>query len=248
VPALKQTLSANELEELHLRFYEHRDPDVRSVLVERYQGLARRLASRSTKRPEDRDDLVQVALLGLVKALDRFEPQRGISFTTFAWATLEGELKRYHRDRDWSVRVPRRLQERYLRTSAAVEELTHELGRAPTLVEIADRTGDQVDEVTEALEVRRAHRPASIDAPTGEDGAGMQLGAHQSEMGRVEDRGLLNYLLDRLPAREREIVKLRFVDELTQSEIAARVGLSQMHVSRLLAQSLAQMRGWATAS
>lgn len=230
---------------LHELYYETRDQQARDRLISEYEGLARRLASRFSKRADDMDDLVQVALLGLIKALDRFDPGRGVQFTTFAWATVEGELKRYLRDRSWGVRVPRRLQESYLRTSAAVEELTHELGRSPTIAELSGHTGEDEELLLQAMEVRAASSLTSLDAPVRDDSEWMdRLGAVDGGFEDFEDLTALGELLGRLPDRERRIVQLRFGHEMKQSEIGAALGLSQMQISRILARVLDQLREW----
>lgn len=230
---------------LHELYFETRDDGARDQLISEYEGLARRLASRFSKRADDMDDLVQVALLGLLKALERFDPGRGVQFTTFAWATVEGELKRYLRDRSWGVRVPRRLQESYLRTSAAVEELTHELGRSPTISELAQHTGEEEEALVAAMEVRSASSLSSLDAPMRDDSEWVdRLGVIEGGFEDFEDLAALGELLQRLPERERTIVSLRFGHEMKQSEIGAVLGLSQMQISRILARVLAQLREW----
>jgi RNA polymerase sigma-B factor len=206
------------------------------------------MVTRFCRRIEEREDLEQVVQIALVRALDRFEPEREVEFSTFAWATVRGEIKRYYRDHSWRLRVPRRLQEHYLTVSAAVDELSHELSRSPTLPEIAEATGLALDEVVEAIEVRRAHRVVSLDAPVHEDGEdAVPIGGVDPGMSAAEDRTVVESLVRRLPDREQRIVLLRFVHEMTQSEIAEEVDLSQMQVSRLLAKSLDQLRTWATA-
>jgi RNA polymerase sigma-B factor len=210
-------------------------------LIDHYCGLAHLLASRASRRQGDAEDLDQVALIGLLEALRRFDPERGVAFTTFAWATVQGELKRHRRNHAWTMRVPRRLQEAYLRVAAVTDELTQRLGRTPGIAEIAEATGDPVDLVIEALDVRSVYRsPVQGARPSDEDRAG------DADPGftAVDDRATLAALIPRLPEREQRILTLRFVDQLTQSEIADAVGLSQMHVSRLLAHSLAALRQW----
>ena len=241
-------LPAADAERLFRRFGATRDPALRERLVSAHVGLAASLAARFSTRHESPEDLQQAALLGLVHAVDRFDPDRGVQFTTFAWATISGELKRHFRDRTWGVRVPRRLQELYLNTAEAMDALTHALGRSPTVQEVADRLEVSTEDVLEALEARSAYRLGSIDAPIGDDESdgGMQLGESESGYGRVEERAVIERLVDRLPPRERQIIHLRFDQELTQAEIAERVGVSQMHVSRLLSNSLQKLRGWAT--
>jgi RNA polymerase sigma-B factor len=196
------------------------------------------------RRHEEREDIEQVVNLAVLKALDRFDPAQGVSFSTFAWATAHGEVRRYHRDHAWKVRVPRSLQEHYLSVAAATDELTHRLRRSPTITELAEATGLADDEVLEAIEVRRAYNVASLDAPVGDDdrGGGPTPAVVDGDLALADDRCTLQALVRRLPPRERRIVLLRFFGGLTQSEIAEDVGLSQMHVSRLLAQSLEFLR------
>ena len=248
-PSHPQTgrLSQADATALFREYQATRDPKIRERLVGAHFGLAASLASRFSSRNESPDDLHQAALLGLVHAIDRFDPDRGVQFTTFAWATISGELKRHFRDRTWGVRVPRRLQELYLNTSEATDSLTHDLKRSPTVAEVAERVGCTEEDVLEALEARQAYRLGSIDAPIGDDDndGGMQLPEAETGYGRVEQRVVLADLVNRLPARERQIIHLRFNEELTQAEIADRVGVSQMHVSRLLSGSLQKLRIWA---
>jgi len=244
-------LPAAETEQLFAQFFETRDPAIRDRLVGAHLGLAASLASRFGSRQESPEDLHQAALVGLLHAIDRFDPTRGVQFTTFAWATISGELKRHFRDRTWAVRVPRRVQELYLVTAEAMDVLTNQLGRSPTVAEIAERICATDEEVLEALEARAAYRLSSIDAPTSRDGTdvgGMQLGVEEASYRAVEQRAVIDALLDRLPERDRQILRLRFEEELTQAEIAERVGVSQMHVSRLLSSSLAKLRRWAAES
>lgn len=240
-------LPGAEVDRLFREYVVTKDPQIRERLVHAHVGLAASLAARFSTRNENADDLQQAALVGLLHAIERFDPRRGVQFTTFAWATISGELKRHFRDRTWGVRVPRRLQELYLATAEATDALTHLLGRSPTVPEVAERVGCSEEDVLEALEARTAYRLASIDAPVGDDDndAGMQIGGADDGFGRVEHRAVLERLISRLPARERLIIHLRFNEELTQAEIAERVGVSQMHVSRLLSASLQKLRGWA---
>ena len=231
---------------LHRDYRHSRDERLRTELIGQYQALAQSMVSRFCRRVEEREDLEQVVQIALVRALDRFEPEREVEFSTFAWATVRGEIKRYYRDHSWRLRVPRRLQEHYLVVSAAVDELSHELSRSPTLTEIAEATGLALEEVVEAIEVRRAYRVMSLDAPAREDGDDqLPIGGVDPGMSAAEDRTVVESLVRRLPEREQRIVLLRFVHEMTQSEIAEEVELSQMQVSRLLAKSLDQLRGWA---
>lgn len=213
-------------------------------MVERHLGLAHHLARRYAERGEPLDDLVQVASIGLLKAVDRFDADRGVSFTSYAVPTILGELRRHFRDRGWAIHVPRDLKEAALRVEAAMKQ---HAGRAPTPAELAKETGLDVETVLEALEVSGAHRALSLDAPATRldddlpalvDG----LGSEDDDLARARDRATLEVLAEVLDEREREILRLRFVEDLTQSEIGARVGVSQMHVSRLIRTSLTRMR------
>ena len=230
---------------LHVEYHRTGDAQLRAALVEAHAPLAHSLAARFAGRGEALDDLVQAAMLGLLHAIDRFDPDRGLSFTTFAWSTITGELKRHFRDRTWGLHVPRVLQERYLQVVGAVDELRHERRRSPTIAEVAERVGLREEDVIEAMDAGGAHRLASLDAPT-PDGrtAGAGLGRDDEGIHRVEGRELLAALLPRLSERDRLILRLRFADGLSQAEIGERIGLSQMQVSRLLAQSLARLRSW----
>jgi RNA polymerase sigma-B factor len=218
----------------------------RDALVERHLGLARHLALRYRDSGEPLDDLVQVASLGLVKAAERFEPERGIAFTTFAVPTVLGELRRHFRDRGWAIHVPRDLKEASLRVARA---LAQHSGRSPTPAELAEQTGLPVETVLEALEVSDAgaHRALSLDAPVGaqEDGGATvidQLAADDDGFDRAHDRVTLERLARVLDEREREVLRLRFDEDLTQSQIGVRLGVSQMQVSRILRGALARMR------
>ena len=227
------------------RFREYRrsgSRELRNELIQHHEGFAEYLARRLAHRGEPIDDLRQVALVGLLKAVERFDPERGFSFTTFAAPTIIGELKRHFRDRTWSVRVPRRLQELSLRIEQCRTELGQELGRAPTPAEIADRAEVTEEEVLEGMEAASLYRIGSLDAPVrGGDEATLEadrVGGEDDELVGAEDRLLVRELIARLPVRERRIVYLRYFEGLTQTEIADRVGISQMHVSRLLTRSL----------
>ena len=224
-----------------------RDRDLRNRLIEQHRGLAEQLARRFRGRGQSPDDLEQVAVLGLLKAVERFEPERGLAFTTFATPTIVGELKRHFRDATWSVRVPRRLQEHVLAVSNVVGPLGQELGRPPTVAEVAAATGFSEEDVLEAMEANRAYTAGSLDAPTGDrdegdSGLAARLGADDVGHADVEHRMLVEALLEELPERERTIVRLRFWDGWTQSQIADSIGISQMHVSRLLARTLERLR------
>ena len=231
------------------RFAEYRrtgDRRLRDELVEDHIPLARFLARRFDHRGEPPEDLLQVALLGLLKAVERFDPGRGLQFSTFATPTIVGELKRHFRDKGWAVRVPRQMQELHLQLARAVGSLSQEQGRSPTPAAVADRLGVSEEDVLEAMEAGGMYRLTSLDGAVAGDEEGTELaamiGEEDAEFERVEHREELSALLARLTGRERAIVSLRFFDGLTQSEIAARIGISQMHVSRLLARSVEQLR------
>jgi RNA polymerase sigma-B factor len=229
--------------ETFTEFADSRDEGLRNTLVEQHLGLAHQLARRFTNRGEPYDDLVQVASMALVKSVDRFDADRGVEFSTFATRTIIGELKRHFRDKGWAIRAPRRIQELYLALGPSIETLTQQLGRPPTVSEIAGLVDASEESVLEAMEAGQRYRTTSIDAPNREEGTlSSRLGEVDSGFTGTDDRLLLALSLADLPERERTIINLRFVEGLTQSEIAARVGLSQMHVSRLLAASLAQLR------
>jgi RNA polymerase sigma-B factor len=240
-----------ELTDRFRRFAATGDPALRDELVETHLDLARHLAWRFTNRGEAFDDLFQVASLALVKAIDRFDPEQGVAFSTFGTRTIVGELKRHFRDRGWAVRAPRRLQELYVNLGGSIQLLSQELGRSPTIAELAADTGATEEEVLEALEAGRGYRAASLEAPTGDgegEPLGERLGGGDPAFDDAEQRLDLSPLLDQLPQRQRRIVQLRFVDGLTQSEIARTIGISQMHVSRLLQRSLVTLRDAADAA
>jgi RNA polymerase sigma-B factor len=229
------------------RFFEYRrtkDRRLRDELISEHLGLAIALARRFSGRGEATDDLEQIATLGLLKAVERFEPERGLAFSTFATPTISGEIKRHFRDRSWSVRVPRALQELGLRLTATVADLTNELGRSPTVAEIAARIEVEPEAILEAMEANRAFATQSLDAqlPGDDRTLGDTLGGDEPGMDHVEHEMVVNDLLATLPEREQTILRLRFFDGLTQTEIASRVGISQMHVSRLLSRSLDALR------
>lgn len=207
--------------------------------------LVEHLARRFRDRGESHDDLVQVGTIGLIKAVDRFDPERGVEFSTYATPTIVGEIKRHFRDRGWAIRVPRRLQEMRLALTRATAELTQSTGRSPTVRELAAHLGVSEDEVLEGLESAQAYATASLDSGSDDPDAPAladTLGADDAALEGVEYRESLRPLLAALPERERRIIVLRFFRNMTQSQIAEEVGISQMHVSRLLARSLAQLR------
>jgi len=231
---------------LFARYSNRRDPADRDMLVKRYLPLARQLARRYQRDEASFDDLFQVACLGLLKAIDRFDPMRGLAFSTFAVPTIAGEIKRHFRDRMWSVRVPRDLQELALKVERTASELSRTLGRQPTVAEIGDAIGRSDEEVLEALEAARAYEASSLQSPLGDDDGGGTLG---ESMGTedpgftgAEQRATLEQLMSALTAREREVLRLRFAEDLTQAEIGERVGVSQMHVSRIIRHALTQLR------
>jgi RNA polymerase sigma-B factor len=220
-----------------------REREVRDERVHSHLGLAHQLARRFSNRGETHDDLVQVASLALVRAAERFDPDRGVMFSTFAAASIIGELKRHFRDRGWAVRAPRRLQEMVLEIGSATDRLGQQLGRAPTVPELAREIGASETDVLEALEAGQSYRTASLDARDREGQTmGESLGSEDSGYVGVENHSALAKAMGTLSPRDREIVQLRFVDGLTQSEIAARLGVSQMQISRLLAASLRRLR------
>ena len=225
---------------------------LRDRLVQAHMGLASYLARRFANRGQPLDDLVQVASLGLLKAVDRFDPGLGIEFSTYATTTIVGELKRHLRDKGWAVRAPRRMQELYLNLSQVIDTLGQELGRSPTISEMATEVGASEEDVLEALEAGQAYRFASLDAPKGDgestESLGDRIGQEDAELARAEGRATLDPLLRQLPLRQRQVVELRFFDGLTQSEIARRLGISQMQVSRLLTRSVAHLRSLAKVS
>jgi len=231
-----------------LEAYRDGDTTARDRLVERYTPLVRSLASRYAGRGEPLEDLVQVGSIGLLLAIERFDLERGVQFSTFAVPTILGEIQRHFRDRAWSVHVPRRLKELSLRLNRMVESTTATLGRSPTIAELAEAMGVGEDEVIEALETHQAYSTRSLSQPLGGDGGDEEtmqdlLGVTETGFDEVEDGALIEDGLRALDARDRAIVELRFYEGLTQSEIAARVGISQMHVSRLLRKALVTMRG-----
>jgi RNA polymerase sigma-B factor len=244
------TTEETDRDELRQRFEEYArtgERELRDEIIASQVGLAEYLARRFKNRGEPVEDLVQVALLGLLKAVERFDPSRGLEFSTFATPTIVGELKRHFRDKGWAVRVPRRVQELHLRMGSVVNTLAQELGRSPTIPEVARQADVSVDEVLEAMEAGRAYRFSSIDAGGSDDdergpAPASQLGEDEPGLEEVEHRMLLSPLIASLPKREQMIIQLRFFRGMTQSEIAERLGISQMHVSRLLARSLAQLR------
>jgi RNA polymerase sigma-B factor len=219
----------------------------RDGLVHLHLPLVEHCARRFRNRGEPFEDLVQVGTIGLIKSIDRFESDRGVEFSTYATPTIIGEIKRYFRDKGWAIRVPRRLQELRMQIGAASAELTQSLGRSPTPRELADSLGCTVEEIVEGIESSNAYATLSLDASdNGEDGAAATMldaiGVDDANLEHVEIRESLKPLLDQLEPREKKILLLRFFKNMTQSQIADEIGVSQMHVSRLLTRTLAQLR------
>jgi RNA polymerase sigma-B factor len=228
----------------------HRE-SLRERVIEAWYPLARHLAHRFRDRGEPMDDLVQIASIGLIKAIDRFDPEYGNDFAAYAVPTIVGEIRRHFRDHTWDVRVPRRLQELKLDINAATDVLSHRLGRSPTVADLAGHLQRSEDEILEGLDGARAYSAVSLQhlVGSGEDGTelGEMFGVDDPDLASAEIRATLGPALDALGPREQSIVILRFFGNLTQTQIAERIGISQMHVSRLLARSLATMRGHLTA-
>jgi RNA polymerase sigma-B factor len=234
---------------LFRRYRRTKEKQARDTLVRRFLPLAHRLARRFARSSEPEEDLRQVASIALIKAVERYDPDRGTSFAAFAVPTIVGELKRHFRDTTWSLHVPRRAQEQGLAIEQAMETLTNRHGRTPTVAEVAEHLHISTEEVLDGLLAANAYQTLSLDAPhklhdddEREDSLGEALGADDERYSLVEEDVTLAGVLRTLPARERQILHLRFVEDLTQTEIAARVGVSQMQVSRLLRESIARLR------
>ena len=245
-------ISREELRALHRRYRDSKDPAerdrLRAQLVDAYHDFVYFLARKFQNRGEPLDDIVQVGYLGLIKAIERFDPDLGFEFTTFATLTVAGEIKRHFRDKGTAIRFPRRLQELHQSVVRINEQMKNELGREPTVQELAERLSVTPEDVTEAMEMGPAYVPLSLDQPIGSaDGqesrvVAEQIGSEDPELDRVEMRDLLNRAMVHLTPRERSIMAMRFYDQLSQSEIARRLGISQMHVSRLQRAALEQLR------
>ena len=247
----RDTLDKEDVRTLFVAYNEAGDEEekakYREALVDQYIGLVEFLARRFRNRGEPLEDLVQVGTIGLLKAIDRFDLEREVEFSTYATPTIVGELKRHFRDKGWAVRVPRRLQELHLELSKVVTELGQDLGRSPTVGEIAEATGSSEEEVLEGLEIAQAYNFTSLDAPIdASDGDSSsfveQLGGEDEQLENLEYRASLAPEMAKLPERERKILFLRFFKGMTQSEIAERLSISQMHVSRLLNRTLIRLR------
>ncbi|MGH7641223.1 MAG: SigB/SigF/SigG family RNA polymerase sigma factor [Candidatus Dormibacteria bacterium] len=231
---------------LFSEYAETRDPEIEAQLVDQFSALVHSLARRFAGRGEPLEDLEQVGYLGLIAAIQRFDLSLGLEFTTFATPTILGEIKRYFRDKSWAVRVPRRLQETYTRVVRAQQELSQQFSRGPTVPEVAQHLGLDPDDVLQALEAGPAQRAVSLEAPLGSSEGEVQLGdrigVEDENLGRIELQNMLAGAMRHLTPREREIMVLRFVDQLPQTEVARRLGISQMHVSRLQRAALAQLK------
>ncbi len=230
-----------------LRAY-HREGDreARDRALVELMPLVRALANRYSGRGEPLEDLVQVGSLGLIKAVDRFDVDRGVEFSSYAVPTIVGEIRRHFRDKAWAMHVPRRLKELSVRLSRVLDDLTTELGRSPTIAELAEATGAEAEEVIDALDSAHAYSTRSLSSPfddSGDDTLAEKLGTEDAGFEGVEEGSLIAAGLDALDERERRIVELRFFEEKTQSQIAVEIGISQMHVSRLLRRALTIMRG-----
>jgi RNA polymerase sigma-B factor len=229
------------------------DAAARGELVERFLPLARKLAWRYAQGSEPLDDLVQVASLALLKAIDRFDPERGDAFSSYAAPTILGELKRHFRDASWALHVPRGMQERVLAVNDALEALSRELGRSPSAKQLAAHLDLPVEEVLEAMEASAAYATTSIDTPRGagddeQSSIAETLGEPDVRLERIEDSATIYRGLRKLPERERSIIYLRFAEGLTQAEIAERIGISQMHVSRLIRRAIKRVQVVSTAA
>jgi RNA polymerase sigma-B factor len=250
--AAQQRIPREELRALHRRYRETTDPAekerIREQLVNAYHDFVYFLARKFQNRGEPLDDIVQVGYLGLIKAIERFDPDLGFEFTTFATLTVAGEIKRHFRDKGTAIRFPRRLQELHQSVVRVNEQMKNELGREPTVAELAERLGVTPDDVTEAMEIGPAYVPLSLDQPVasgdGQDSRAIaeQIGSADPELDRVEMRDVLDRAMEHLTPRERAIMAMRFYEQMSQSEIARRLGISQMHVSRLQRAALEQLR------
>jgi RNA polymerase sigma-B factor len=238
---------AQERDDLRRKFREYADTQdtaIRTELVTAHMGLAEYLARRFTNRGEPLDDLVQVGAVGLIKAVDRFDVERGVKLSTFAAPNIAGEIKRHFRDRGWSVRVPRDIQELNAKLTQAVDRLTTKLGRSPTVKELAEAVKATEEQVLDAMQGAQSYSTVSFEEPIGENRTALELlGEEDEEYLTAERRVLLANGMRILAEREQTIMRLRFFDGLTQREIAEKVGISQMHVSRLIRRSLDDMRG-----
>ncbi len=243
----KSAWDKEKTRELFRRFKEEGDMDAREKLVMSHLNLVRFIANKFKNRGEPIDDLVQVGYLGLLKAIDRFDPSRGLEFTTFATPTIMGEIKRHFRDKGWSVRVPRRLQELSAKVNQATDTLTSQLQRSPTISEIADYLDATVDEVLEAMESSSAYSSVSLEAPSGADDDDTpsvidRYATEDSDLAFTDDRIIIEEALASFSPRERDVIEMRFLKGMTQIEIAEKLGISQVQVSRLLRRTLKKIQ------
>ena len=237
--------SQSDDRELLRRYHAEGDRSARELLVQRHLPLVRALARRYAGRGESLEDIEQVGAIGLIKAIDRYELSRDVALTTYATPNVVGEIKRHFRDKGWAIRIPRDLQELNAKMSSTIERLTAKLGHSPSIAEIADELQTTPEQVLEAMEAGSAYAPVSLSAgPSGEGELDPMetIGTEDTNFERTEQRASLEPALELLPDREREILRMRFEDGLTQTQIAEQVGVSQMHVSRLIRKSLARMR------
>ena len=233
--------------ELFRRFKEEGDAEARDQLIVNHINLVRFLASKFKNRGESLEDLIQVGTIGLIKAIDRFDPERGLEFTTYATPTIMGEIKRHFRDKGWSVRVPRRLQELSAKVNQVSDELTNQLQRSPSVAEIADRLGTTVDEVLEAMESSSAYSSVPLEGGgSSDDDESPSVIDHyvteDADLAASDDRIVLEDAIADFSPREQDVIRMRFVDGLTQVEIAERMGISQVQVSRLLRRTLRRLQ------
>lgn len=243
----KSAWDKEKTRELFRRFKEEGDMDAREKLVMSHLNLVRFIANKFKNRGEPIDDLIQVGYLGLLKAIDRFDPSRGLEFTTFATPTIMGEIKRHFRDKGWSVRVPRRLQELSAKVNQATDTLTSQLQRSPTIAEIADYLDATVDEVLEAMESSSAYSSVSLEAPSGADDDDIpsvidRYATEDSDLAFTDDRIIIEEALASFSPRERDVIEMRFLKGMTQIEIAEKLGISQVQVSRLLRRTLKKIQ------
>ena len=243
----KSAWDKEKTRELFRRFKEEGDMDAREKLVMSHLNLVRFIANKFKNRGEPVDDLIQVGYLGLLKAIDRFDPSRGLEFTTFATPTIMGEIKRHFRDKGWSVRVPRRLQELSAKVNQATDTLTSQLQRSPTIAEIADYLDATVDEVLEAMESSSAYSSVSLEAPSGADDDDTpsvidRYATEDSDLAFTDDRIIIEEALASFSPRERDVIEMRFLKGMTQIEIAEKLGISQVQVSRLLRRTLKKIQ------
>ncbi len=247
--AARRLQSKQRVHELFQQLQRAGDPAAREALILAHERLAVYLAKKFADRGEALEDIIQVAQIGLIKAIDRYDPSRGIEFTTYATPTIVGEIKRHFRDKLWPLHVPRRLRELNYALMRSVEVLSQRRGRSPTIEELAEEAGAPFDVVLEALEAGRAYAPASLEAETADDGTNDRvtslaelIGDRDPTLGQLEDHEALEWAMRKLPRPLQEIVRLRFFTHLSQTEIAEKLGISQMHVSRKLRESLGRLK------